>query len=106
MEYLIAKRLRLLPLFLGVLCSLYGFTFSSTPQDYSSYTTTDKQLQTVIESLTQGQSEVAMEKLYRYIDELEKQGDTLLIVESYMLLADILRDNGNHKKSTTYYNKI
>ncbi len=56
--------------------------------------------------LEKDHTEEALNKLYDYIKEVENNKDTLLIVESHKLLADILRDNGDYLNSNVNFNKI
>lgn len=66
----------------------------------------DKKLHQIKELLEKGSREEALTNLYQFITEITKGNDTLLIVESKMLLADILRDNGDFLKSNVKFKEV
>lgn len=66
----------------------------------------DKRLVHIKNLLEKGRTEEALNNLYDFIKEVEKNKDTLLIVESHKLLADILRDNGDYLNSNLNFSKI
>ena len=66
----------------------------------------DDELQSVKELLKNGNIKDALEKLYLFIEAVEIKNDSLLIVESKILLAEILRDNGDYQKSNEIFEDI
>ena len=66
----------------------------------------DDELQSVKELLENGNIKDALEKLYLFIEAVEIKNDSLLIVESKILLAEILRDNGDYQKSNEIFEDI
>jgi len=66
----------------------------------------NKKLIFIKQLINQGKTKEALQQLYEVIDEVEKQKDTLAIINSHRMLADILRDNGDFKKSNLNYSKI
>jgi signal transduction histidine kinase len=66
----------------------------------------NKKLKIIQNLIDQGKTEEAIQKLYRVIDEVEANKDTVAIINSHRILADILRDNGNYKKSNLNYSRI
>ena len=66
----------------------------------------DKRLVHIKNLLEKGRTEEALNNLYDFIKDVEKNKDTLLIVESHKLLADILRDNGDYLNSNLNFSKI
>lgn len=65
-----------------------------------------KKITEIKELIKSGDSEKALEELYSYVEIVKKEKDIPEIVDSYILLADIYRENGDYKKSTVYYNKV
>ncbi|WP_456424365.1 tetratricopeptide repeat-containing sensor histidine kinase [Lutibacter sp.] len=66
----------------------------------------NKKLISIKELINQGKTKEALQQLYEVIDEVENQKDTIAIINSHRMLADILRDNGDFKKSNLNYSKI
>ncbi len=66
----------------------------------------EDRLNKIKELLKKGNKKEALNSLYQFIDEITKSGDTMLIVEATMLLADVLRDNGDFLKSNLKFNEI
>lgn len=60
-------------------------------------------IQTLIK---RGETEKALTQLYAYIGSSEQAKDSISIIESTLFLSDVLRDNGNYKKSNIEFNKI
>lgn len=56
--------------------------------------------------ISKGETEKALTQLYAYISEVEKAKDSVSIIESTLFLSDVLRDNGNYKKSNLQFNKV
>lgn len=67
---------------------------------------THEKLKGIKELLDNGKTQEALNKLHVIIDAAKNSNDTLLLVESTKLLADIYRENGDYKKSTDYFNEI
>jgi len=63
-------------------------------------------LKLVKELINQDKTEKALQKLYQIIDEVAAEKDTLTIVDSHRMLANILRKNGNYQKSNLNYKYI
>ncbi|NLP58928.1 tetratricopeptide repeat protein [Lutibacter sp. B1] len=70
------------------------------------FSTDDVRLKEIKKLLESGNTEDALNNLYAFINEAEKKHDTLLIIESNKLLADILRENGDYLKSNRYFDKL
>ncbi|MCF6168948.1 tetratricopeptide repeat protein [Lutibacter sp.] len=66
----------------------------------------NKKLIFIKELIDQGKTKEALQQLYEVIDEVENQRDTIAIINGRRMLADILRDNGDFKKSNLNYSKI
>jgi len=66
----------------------------------------DERIKFIKDLIERGKTEEALEKLYEFIEVVEKNNETKLIIEGNILLADIFRENGNFKKSTELFNKI
>lgn len=66
----------------------------------------NKKLKIIQNLIDQGKTEEAIKELYKVIDEVEANKDTVAIINSHRILADILRDNGNYKKSNLNYSRI
>lgn len=60
-------------------------------------------IQTLIK---RGETEKALTQLYAYIGSSEQAKDSISIIESTLFLSDVLRDNGNFKKSNIEFDKI
>lgn len=56
--------------------------------------------------LEDGKSEEALEKLYKYIEEVKITKENKKVIEAKILLADIYRENGDYKKSTSIFNEV
>ncbi|WP_456376819.1 tetratricopeptide repeat-containing sensor histidine kinase [Lutibacter sp.] len=81
------------------------FVFSNTLKG-NNLSLEDKKLYQIKELLEKGSREKALTNLYQFINEITKGNDTLLIVEAKMLLADVLRDNGDFLKSNIKFNEV
>lgn len=66
----------------------------------------NKKLKDIQKLIDNNEIEEALQKLYKVIDEVETKKDTLAIINSHRMLADILRENGNYKKSNLNYSRI
>jgi len=66
----------------------------------------NQKLKLIQKLIIQNKTEEAIQQLYKVIDEVEAEKDTLAIINSHRMLADILRENGNYKKSNLSYNYI
>lgn len=66
----------------------------------------DDELQSVKELLESGNVKDALEKLYVFIEVVEKKNDSVLIIKAKILLADILRDNGDYQKSNEIFDEV
>lgn len=66
----------------------------------------DEKLKYIKNLLEKGDTKEALEELYIIINEAEKSNNALLIIEAKIMLADILRDNGNYQKSTQVFNDV
>jgi signal transduction histidine kinase len=66
----------------------------------------NKKLEVIQELISQNKTKEALQQLYKVIDEFEAKHDTLGIINSHRILADVLRDNGNYKLSNYNYNLI
>lgn len=53
-----------------------------------------------------GDTQAALKLLYTFIDEVEESKQLNLLIEAKILLADILRDNGDYKNSTEIFNQL
>lgn len=53
-----------------------------------------------------GDSKKALETLFAYIEVVNKEKNTTELVDGYILMAHIYRENGDYKKSTEYYNEV
>ena len=66
----------------------------------------DDELQSVRELLESGNVEEALEKLHLFIETEVKKNDSVLIIRAKILLAEILRDNGDYQKSNIIFDEI
>ena len=66
----------------------------------------NKKLLVIQKLINQNKTEEALKQLYKVIDEVEVNHDTLAIINSHRILADVLRKNGNYKKSNLNYSRI
>ncbi|RXP45211.1 tetratricopeptide repeat protein [Lutibacter sp. HS1-25] len=64
------------------------------------------QLKDINNLLANGNTKVALEKLYVFVAEAKKKKDTALVIESVILLANISRDNGDYQNSNKIFNEI
>jgi signal transduction histidine kinase len=67
---------------------------------------TDEDLARIKKLLAEGDTKKALEELYIYIDKVENNNNTIQIIESKILLADILRDNGDFIKSNSVFYEV
>jgi two-component system, NarL family, sensor kinase len=80
--------------------------FKTFNTEFDLIETTDDRLKHIKSLLEQGKTEDALKQLYFLISEVEKLNNTSLIIESNLMLADILRDNGDYKKSNDQFYKV
>ncbi|MGV6845575.1 MAG: tetratricopeptide repeat-containing sensor histidine kinase [Lutibacter sp.] len=66
----------------------------------------NKVIEEVNQLLKNEKDDEALQLLYAFIDKTEKDKDTINIIHSKKLLADILRENGDYKKSNLIFNEI
>lgn len=66
----------------------------------------DDELESVKELLKNGNIKDALEKLYVFIEVAEKKNDSVLMIKAKILLAEILRDNGDYQKSNEIFEDI
>jgi len=66
----------------------------------------EDELKIIKELLEKGNTKEALEKLYVFIGEAEKNNSTVFIIEAKILLADVLRDNGDYQKSNEIFNEV
>ncbi len=66
----------------------------------------NQKLKLIQELIIQNKTKEALQQLYKVIDEVEAKKDTLAIINSHRMLANILRKNGDYKKSNLNYNYI
>jgi len=66
----------------------------------------NEKLKDIQKLIDKNEIEEALQKLYKVIDEVEAKKDTLAIINSHRMLADILRENGDYKKSNLNYSRI
>lgn len=62
----------------------------------------DEKIESVEKLLKQGNTKVALEKLYIILKEATAKNDLPLISESNLLLSDVYRNNGDYKKSNIF----
>ncbi len=96
----------LLIVFVGLLFSNISTAENPIKPFQSPIDLKNKKLKIIQNLIDQGKTKEAIKKLYKVIDEVEANKDTVAIVNSHRILADILRDNGNYKKSNLNYSKI
>ncbi len=107
------KLFKLIPILITSLLLLSNTTLANIPNIKNiekSITPLDSlslgKLDRIKELLENGKNQEALEKLHIIIDAAKKSNDTLLLVESTKLLADIYRENGDYITSTQYFNEI
>jgi signal transduction histidine kinase len=94
-----------------VLCFFLS-TFNSFSSSYETkYIEKDStfyktELKAIKQYLNNGNTKDALEKLYIFIDEVERNNNTPYIIESKIVLADVLRENGDYKSSNEVFNEI
>lgn len=66
----------------------------------------EEKLKYIKNILEKGHTKEALEKLYVFINEAEKNNNALLVIDAKIMLADILRDNGDYQKSTEIFNDV
>lgn len=71
-----------------------------------SITFTDKRLDSIKLLIKDDNYESALNRLYAIIDDNEKKKDSVFLQESYLLIGDLLRDNGDFESSNEYLAKV
>lgn len=65
----------------------------------------DARLDSIANLIKNDRMEPALSKLYAIIDDNERKKDSANLLESYMLIGDVLRDNGDYENSNSYFRK-
>jgi len=96
----------LLVIFIELIFICNIFAKNSTAPFQNPINLNNKELKVIQKLIDQDKTQEALQKLYKVIDEVEAQKDTLAIINSHRMLADILRENGDYKKSNLNYSSI
>jgi signal transduction histidine kinase len=96
-------------LFLTVATSIFAINTSFANTIFFNTKTvnnTSEELTNIKKLLADGDTKKALEALYVFIEKVVRNNEISQIIESKILLADILRDNGDYIKSNEIFNEV